>query len=344
MLIVNESKRISMNANVSILVPIYGVEKFIERCAISLFEQTFQDIEYVFVNDCTPDNSITILNNTLERYPHRKYQVKIIEHKANSGIAVARNTLLDNATGDYILFVDSDDYIELNTIELLYNKAIEKNADIVVCDTMIDWGNNALEKSIQKNGVDKIDFLQLLLSTRIMIGLPNKLLKKEIFDKYKIRTFKDINYGEDYMIVSKIAYYANTVAKVDEALYYYSQTNPNSYTSKKLSKKNIDSIIFVLNNLTLFFKDKEDNALYENALIQGKLRKKMDMLFFADKKYIKELNALFPETNDLKDKTFLLSRDKISYPLLKRNYIGLFLLYRNIYKLLFNIKSNLAKK
>jgi|SRR5690606_4251816 len=333
-----------MIPKVSILVPVYGVEKFIERCAVSLFEQTFEDLEFVFVNDCTPDDSINILKTTLENYPNRKNQVRIISHEINSGVALARNTLIDNAAGDYILFVDSDDFLALNAVEEMYNKAFSYEADIVVCDIFLELGNNVVETSIQRIGSDKVSFLQLLLCTNTMIGLPNKLIKRDIFIKNNIRTVRDINYGEDYMIVSKIAYYANTIAKVDEALYYYSQTNPNSYTSQILSKKNIDSIIYVLNNLTLFFKDKEDNALYENALFQGKLRKKMDMLFFADKKYIKELNALFPETNDLKDKTFLLSRDKISYPLLKRKYIGLFLIYRNIYKLLFYIKSNLAKK
>lgn len=334
----------SMNPKVSILVPVYGVEKFIERCAVSLFEQTFEDIEFIFVNDCTPDNSIDILRKTLERYPNRKNQVLIINHDINSGVAVARNTLIDNATGDYILFVDSDDFLELDAVEKLIGKAIVDNSDIVVCDTMIEWGNDLLQRSNQKIGISKVNFVQLLLSTKTMIGLPNKLLKREIFVKNNIRTFKDINFGEDYMIISKFAYYANTISKVDEALYYYSQTNPNSYTTQKLSKKNIDSIVFVLNNLTDFFKTKQDYHLYEEVLLQGKLKKKMETLFFADKECMKEISILFPETDDLEDKTFLLSRDKISYPLLKRNYIGLFLIYRNIYKILFNIKNNLVKR
>lgn len=333
----------NINTKVSILVPIYGVEKFIERCAISLFDQTFQDIEYIFVNDCTPDESIDVLKNTLERYPHRKAQVKIINHKVNSGIAETRNTLLDNATGDYILFVDSDDYLEINAVELLYYKAMLERSEIVVCDFYEVFETDLVE-SKQIVEEHKNNFLKSIISVQTLVPFWNKLIKRELFTKHNIRAKKGFNYGEDYLVMTKIIYFATRISKVDKSLYYYSQTNNNSYTSQKLSKKHTDSIIFALNNLTLFFKDKEDNALYENALIQGKLRKKMDMLFFADKKYIKELNALFPETNDLKDKTFLLSRDKISYPLLKRNYIGLFLLYRNIYKLLFNIKSNLAKK
>lgn len=96
---------------VSILVPIYGVEQYIERCAKSLFEQTYSEIEYVFVNDCTKDDSIGVLNRVLEKFPQRKLQVRIINHEKNKGLGAARRTAILNANGDYILHVDSDDYI-----------------------------------------------------------------------------------------------------------------------------------------------------------------------------------------------------------------------------------------
>ncbi|MGV0978576.1 glycosyltransferase family 2 protein [Empedobacter falsenii] len=332
-----------MKPKVSILVPIYGVEKFIERCSISLFEQTFDDLEFIFVNDCTPDNSIEILEKTIEKYPHRKSQVKVINHEINKGLAGARNTGVENAIGDYILHVDSDDYIEKNMVELMCHKAISEDADIVVCDFFTEYHNHKIlfKQDIKESNKE---FLKAILSVDILSPIWNKLIKINLYKDNQLRAQEGVNLGEDYMIIPKLIYNADRISKVDEPLYYYSQANSDSYTSQKLSKKNIDNVIYVLNDLTVFFKDKPDGYLYEEELLKGKLRKKMDMLFFADKKYIKELNALFPETNDLKDKTFLLSRDKISYPLLKRNYIGLFLLYRNIYKLLFNIKSNLAKK
>lgn len=96
---------------VSILVPIYGTEKYIERCTRSLFEQSYSNIEFVFVNDYTPDRSVEILKSILEKYPQQKSNTKIISHDKNRGVAAARNTLLDNATGDYVMWVDSDDYI-----------------------------------------------------------------------------------------------------------------------------------------------------------------------------------------------------------------------------------------
>lgn len=333
----------NQNPKVSILVPVYGVEKFIERCAISLFEQTFEDIEYIFVNDCTPDKSIYILNKVLNKYPNRKEQVKIIDHEVNSGVSAVRNTLIDNAKGDYILFVDSDDYLALDAIQLLYGKIIQEKADIVVCDFYEVFKTDLVE-SIQIIEDHKHDFLKSTISVQTLVPFWNKLIKRELFTKYNIRAKKGFNYGEDYLIMPKIIYYANKISKLDKTLYYYSQINSNSYTSQELSKKHIDSIVFVLNDLTDFFKNKPDYSLFRDALLQGKLRKKMDLLFFADREYLHEINNLFIETETLKDKRFLLSRDKISYPLLKCRYINLFLVYRYIYKILFDIKKRLEKR
>lgn len=99
------------NPKVSILVPIYGTELYIEKCARTLFEQTYDNIEFIFVNDCTRDNSVNVLKRVLEEYPLRKSQTRIIEHKENKGLAGSRLTGLQNATGEYVWCVDSDDYV-----------------------------------------------------------------------------------------------------------------------------------------------------------------------------------------------------------------------------------------
>ena len=92
---------------VSVIVPIYGVEKYIERCARSLLEQTIENIEYIFVNDCTKDNSIAILESVIKEYPHREHQVRIIHHGTNKGLPQARKTGLLNAHGEYIAHCDN---------------------------------------------------------------------------------------------------------------------------------------------------------------------------------------------------------------------------------------------
>ena len=107
---------------VSILVPVYGVEKYIEKCAVSLFEQSYEDIEYIFVNDCTPDRSIEVLRGTIARYPQRQKQVVIIDHDVNRGLGAARHTATDAATGELVMHVDSDDYLMPHAVEHLCAK------------------------------------------------------------------------------------------------------------------------------------------------------------------------------------------------------------------------------
>ena len=104
-------------SRVSIITPIFKVRNFIERCVCSLFEQTLQDVEYIFVDDASPDDSIEILKSCIERYPERKAQVTILTHEQNKGLPAARNTGLAVATGEYVFHCDSDDFVETDMLE-----------------------------------------------------------------------------------------------------------------------------------------------------------------------------------------------------------------------------------
>ena len=122
----------NIHTKVSVVVPIYGVEKYIERCARSLFEQTLEDIEYIFINDASPDSSIDILKKSLEDYPQRKAQVRIINQPYNMGAAKAREVGIKASTGEYNIHCDSDDWMELNAYEQLYNHAKNNDCDVVI--------------------------------------------------------------------------------------------------------------------------------------------------------------------------------------------------------------------
>lgn len=98
---------------VSVIIPVYGVEKYIERCVRSLFEQTLDDIEYIFVDDCCLDRSIEILDNVIKEYPNRRTDIKIVHHKENKGLAQARQSGIKVATGEYFVHCDSDDWVTL---------------------------------------------------------------------------------------------------------------------------------------------------------------------------------------------------------------------------------------
>ena len=117
---------------VSVIVPVYGVENFVGRCFRSLMEQTLQDVEFIVVDDCTPDMSIGVIRNVMKDYPGR--DVQIVSHNENKGLPSARNTGLAMAKGEYVFHCDSDDFVEPDMLETLYDEAKRKDADIVWCD------------------------------------------------------------------------------------------------------------------------------------------------------------------------------------------------------------------
>lgn len=121
------------------IVPVYNVAPYIEKCARSLLEQTLENMEIIFVDDKTPDNSIEIINSLLDNYPSRKSQTKIIHKRKNEGLAAARKDGILAATGEYIIHCDSDDWADTTLYRTLYEKAKETGADIVICDEVYEY-------------------------------------------------------------------------------------------------------------------------------------------------------------------------------------------------------------
>lgn len=329
-----------MRPKVSILVPVYGVEKFIERCAISLFEQTFDSIEYVFVSDCTRDNSIEVLNSVINRYPKRNNSIKIINHEVNKGLAAARNTGVDNASGDYILHVDSDDYIELDMVEKMYLKAIEDNADIVVCDMILEWEND--KKIVNQNFENKIDLLKHMLQADTIVGLVNKLFLRSLYNDNCIRSIEGINLGEDFITTPRLVYYSNVISKVDSPLYHYIQFNANSYT-KNITERSIDNIIFVLDYLEDFFRNKNALDVVGYSIAKGRYRKKIELFMHSDKGYWEKIENQLKITN--KDFNILpnFNYKCIGYLSNHKSYF-LLSLYIGIYSSMFNLYQVLRKR
>jgi len=140
---------------VSIIIPVYKAEKFIERCARSLLNQDFDSIEYIFINDATPDNSFIILKNIVEK-SNRKEDIKLLENKHNLGVAKTRKKGMLEASGEYVIQIDADDWIEPNMINTLYNKVKQDNADIAVCDYYISFitGKETYRKEEYKHNID----------------------------------------------------------------------------------------------------------------------------------------------------------------------------------------------
>ena len=283
---------------VSVIVPIYGVEAYIERCAVSLFEQTLDDIEYIFVNDCTPDNSMAILAEVLSRYPQRREQVRIINQPKNMGAAKAREDGIKAARGKYIIHCDSDDWVEKNMYQLLYEKAKADNSDMVICDWYVTDGVN--HKKIDQNLNSNADLLPRLLNHSIRGSLCNKLVAGNIYNSLdfypKAHMYEDLAYSVQFVCKCK------KIGYLESPLYYY-YNNENSICKSsdesscikrcEQSSENIDAMLKYLNKCKL---DKKYSK--EIVVLKNSARVFLWPLFMKQpKKYYRKWLSVYPEIN-----------------------------------------------
>lgn len=257
---------------VSILVPIYGVERFIERCAISLFEQSYDNIEYIFVNDCTKDNSITILKKVIERYPQRKPQVQIIEHETNKGLAGARNTAVAAATGEFLMHVDSDDYVDNKIVSKAVDKQMESNADVVIIDFCMI--TSEFKKIFSYSTFsEQAEYCLAVLKRKNPHSIWAKLIRRSLYVNNDVKCSEGNNQGEDMQVVPVLLYYAKKIINLKEPLYFYDSSNDSSYCSSFSINKhnqNWNSI----NIVKSFFYDK--GTVYKYAVDSGCIRQIAD--------------------------------------------------------------------
>lgn len=232
--------------DVTIIVPIYNVERYLSRCVESLLNQTLEDIQIILVNDESTDNSGKIAKAYAEKSPDKILYLE----KENGGLSDARNYGMPFATGKYIAFLDSDDYIEKNAYEEMYNKACEGNYDYVECDFIWEYPN--------KRKIDKIvnykNKKEMLTNVRVVAW--NKLIKKEIIEKNKLQFPKGLRY-EDVEFTYKLIPHLKSMAYVDKAFIHYIQRE-NSIAN--VQNERTSEIFTILDNVTEYYKE---NGLFE---------------------------------------------------------------------------------
>lgn len=225
---------------ISVIVPVYNVEKYIERCARSLFEQTLEDIEYLFIDDCTQDRSIDILLQVLEEYPNRKQQVLIHHMERNSGQAIVRKWGMMNASGEYVIHCDSDDWVDNELYYLMYDKAISEQLDVVICDcNRTDGVSRRIISGGEETDCNKL--INKMLHGRIWWSLCNKLFRRELFSTISYPTGA---MGEDMCICLQLIIECKGIGYVHSNYNYYS--NPNSI----IQNNNPENVIYKFNELS----------------------------------------------------------------------------------------------
>lgn len=306
------------NKKISIIIPIYNSEKYIEKCLISIFEQDYQNIEYIFINDATQDKSIEILKALLTKYPKRQNSTIIINHDVNLGAGKSRLDGFLKSTGDYIMWVDSDDWVEKNIVSMLLKKAVAENADIVTCD----YYKIGTKKSYKKRNhfenfsyKNRANYIAKLLSGEIPISyLPAQIAKKNLYDNI---LFPKISFLEDLMVYIQILLKAKNIKYVDKALYYYNRNNPSATTkSKNITSKNIEDIKIFTENAENFLKnnnifDQTKDALYFGTISRIYMRLKTISDKFKFKKILEEVSKDACDIKYIKNHPLLRKMEKI---------------------------------
>lgn len=236
-----------MNAKVSVIVPVYGTEQYLRKCLDSLVEQTLQEIEIIVVNDGSPDNSQQII----EEYEKKYANLRSFE-KENGGLSDARNYGIQQATGEFVAFVDSDDYVEKTMYQEMYEKAMQESLDIVVCDTFMEYPSHSYVLRAD------LEYSEDPIKTYIITypNAPARLIKATLLKEH---AFKVGIWYEDLGLMPTLAAYTTQIGFVKKAFYHYLQREESIMNRTNFHPK-YEDIFVVLQDVSKVF---EENEIYE---------------------------------------------------------------------------------
>lgn len=284
-----------MKPKVSIIIAVYNCEKYIEVCARSLFEQTLDNIEYIFVNDATPDNSLNILERIIGEYPKRKLLVKIINLEKNGGVSNARRIGIEHATGEYVIHTDSDDRVDLDMYERLYLKAKETNADIIGCNFRHEFTD--IQYDFHQQYADTMEEnISRLINGKIFPSLCTSLTRRSLIEDNGITFPVGLNMGEDLFFNLQLYLHAKKIVSLDWAPYHYRHTEDSSCVQR--TRKSIDSDIAIAGLIERLMIEHNLYEKYAKDIEYRKFFSKLPLIQNLDNKdnYQEWLN-IYPETN-----------------------------------------------
>jgi glycosyltransferase involved in cell wall biosynthesis len=285
-----EGRKNLMRTKISVIVPVYKVEAFIERCTRSLMEQTLREIQFIFVDDASPDGSMDIVRRIIREYDR---DVRILVHPENKKLPAARNTGLSAAEGEYIYHCDSDDYLEPTMLEKMYGAAVSGEADFVFCDYFLTFsgGERRMKQPSYATGEQIVK--EGFLSGAIKFNVWNKLVRRDLYTQYGISFPEADPMGED-MTMILLASHSGKVAHVEEPLYHYIKENPAAYSNNISPER----LIQIRNNVSRVTRCLEgEGAEFVPFLAFFKLNNKLPFLFTGNRQDIRMWREWYPEAN-----------------------------------------------
>lgn len=274
------------NPAISLVMPVYNVEKFLNKALASVENQTFKDFEMIIVDDGSSDKSYEIA----EEFCSKNTNFKLIKQE-NSGPAAARNTGVSHCKGEYIAFMDSDDYLEKNFLEELYNLAQKTGADIACCNFNMYFPNKNLKVYMPFNSLPGVytkskALRKLILDIGVHYFIWNKLYKKELFLERNIK-FDDM-YFEDISTSPRLFYFAKTVAFTSKALYNYTMRENSILHS--INAKKVNDYIKALGIIKSFLEENNDYEEYSGHVWAYAQRVKFVVYYYIINLHLKALN------------------------------------------------------
>lgn len=322
---------------VSVIIPVYKVEDQIKKCVQSLFSQSLEAVEFIFVDDASPDKSIAIIHDCLKDYPHQTNQTKFLRHPQNKGLPAARNTGMQEAVGEFIFHCDSDDFLDQTALEDMYNTAKQSDSDIVWCDWYLSFEQNERYMK-QPSYSTPMETLKGTLGGALKYNVWNKLIKRSLYEDNHISFPEGYSMGEDMTMIKLIAC-AQKVCYLPHAYYHYRKVNADSFTNTKKNQSklalqishNVDDVISFL------IKKYGDTLNKEIAFF--KLNVKFPLLITSDVASYEQWLNLYPEANQyIKENNFVSKRTRILQKLAENKIFWLLKLHYYVcYKLVYGV-------
>lgn len=276
---------------VSVLVPVYNVEKYLDECIDSIESQTYKNLEVIFVNDGSTDRSLDILNR-------RKRNNYIVISQQNSGSAFTRNTCMHFAKGEFLTFLDSDDMLMPYAISDMVEAALESNADIVR-GRIARFSSKSEQLFSQASPDDIVEFRKAFLDWgEYPLSIVCALYRRTLFTDNELTFYDGLNFGEDFGMNCRVAYFAKRVANIDSVVYRY-RVNEQSMT--QAYKEHYAKELFEISDrIKAFYESKPDADLYTDVMKRGRARMKTIALLQLPKDISPKYAHVFPELRDAK--------------------------------------------
>lgn len=253
-----------------------------------------QDVEFIFVDDASPDKSMQILEKTLIEYPARKRNIKMLHHSANQGLPAARNTGLEASNGEYIFHCDSDDFVDPDMLEVLYTEASQNDADIVWCDWYLTFGQNERYMK-QPDYATPVEAVKAMLGGAMKFNVWNKLIKRDLYQKNVIKFPAGHGMGEDMTMILPFVF-AKKIKYVPKAFYHYVKTNSGAFTQNH-STRNLDDLQYNVRRIENTLQRIYGTSLNKEIAFL-KLETKFPLLIMGNRsKQYEQWMRLYPEAN-----------------------------------------------